>query len=246
MSIKIIADSRDEFPENLRSEAKEVEGKFEINGDGVIKKNAELLGKNAKLSTRAEEAEAAKEAADARAKEWKGKAAIPAGQKIAPEDVVELGEAAKEAGLAKDELPTLKTAKADLQNKLDAIDEQKIRSDAAASVGKKFENFDDHATAKNLKLSRKTEKQGDKDVDYYVVIGKDSEGKDTETRISDYVKDKSLPDVKEVGNRVLGQESGNDGRAGSEWDQYRAEGKAAAQSAAPPPQSSMFAALENK
>ena len=245
MSIKIIADSRDEFPENLRSEAKETDGKYELDGAGVLKKNKELLGKNATLLTRAEEAEAAKEAADAQAKEWKGKAAVPAGQELVTTKQAALGKAAEAAEIAEDELPTLKTAKADLQKQIDAIDEQKIRAEAATSVGKKFENFDDHATAKNLKFSKKTEKQGDKDVDYYVVLGKDNEGKDTETRISDYVKDKSLPDAKEDGGdrRYIGQESGNGGAALNEFELERQRVRAEQKAKAPTDTASILAAL---
>jgi len=213
MSIKIIADTKDEFPENLRSQAEEIDGKFQIDGNGLINKNKELLRDLSKINTKIETLEADRDAARAEATEWKGKAKLPASHKIVPDDVAELGEAAKEAGLVKDELPTLKTAKEDLQSKLDSIGEQTLREQAAKSVGKRFENFDDHATAKNLKFSKKTEKDGDKGVDYFVVIGKDAEGKDTETKLVDYVKDKSLPDAEGSNDRrYIGQESGKDGK----------------------------------
>ncbi len=216
MSIKIIADSRDEFPENLRSEAKEVEGKFEINGDGVIKKNKELLGKNATLLTRAEEAEAAKEAADAQATEWKGKARIPTGQKLVAEDVAELGEAAKEAGLVAGEMPTLKTAKADLQSEIDGLKGEKVIDEVAKTYG--FNNrFVLAAKDKNLKFEKTTEKIDEKDTDVWQVLGADN----TKIKVDDFLKtdgyfkefaDTFAAEQKKDGVQLAGQRSANDGK----------------------------------
>lgn len=49
MPLKLIADSLDEVPESLRDQAKEVEGKFELDGTGLVKKNTELLTKVATI-----------------------------------------------------------------------------------------------------------------------------------------------------------------------------------------------------
>lgn len=214
MSIKIIADSLTDFPDQLRSEAKEVDGKFELDGAGVLKKNSELLGKNAKLTSRAEEAEAAKDASDANAQEWKGKAKIPTGHKVVAQDVAELGEAAKAAEISKDELPTLKGAKADLQSKIDAFEGEKVISDVAQSLG--FNNrFAAMAKDKNLKFEKTTEKVDGKDVDVWNVVGSDN----SKTKVGDFIKQdayfKEFADTfasadKSGGKRYLGQESGQD------------------------------------
>lgn len=183
MSIKIIADSRDDFPENIRSEAKEVDGKYELDGAGVLKKNKELLGKNATLVARAEEAEAAKDAAEAAAQEWKGKAKIPSGQKLVAEDVAELGEAAKAAELTKDEMPTLKTAKADLQGKIDTFEGEKVIGEIA--LAKNLNNrWQVMAKDKNLKFEKTTEKVDGKDAFDYVVLNADG----TKTKVEDFNK----------------------------------------------------------
>jgi hypothetical protein len=183
MSIKIIADSLTDFPENLRSEAKEVEGKFELDGAGVLRKNSELLGKNAKLNARAEEAEAAKDAAEAVVQEWKGKAKIPAGQRLVAEDVAELGEAAKAAEISKDEMPTLKTAKADLQSKIDAFEGEKVIAEVVGAENLN-ELFKRDAREKGLKFEKQTTTVDGKAVDTWFVKGE----ADAKTKVSDFLQ----------------------------------------------------------
>lgn len=183
MSIKIIADSLTDFPDQLRSEAKEVDGKYELDGAGVLKKNSELLGKNAKLTTRAEEAEAAKESSEATAREWKSKANIPNGQKLVADDVAELGEAALDAKISKDEMPTLKTAAADLQSKIDAYEGEKVIGEVAQSLG--FNNrFILAAKDKGLKFEKTTEKVDGKDVGVWNVVG----AGDAKTKVDEFLK----------------------------------------------------------
>lgn len=176
MPIKIIADSRTELPEHLQGEAKEVDGgKFEVSADGIIKKNKELLGKNASLQTRAEEAEAAKEAAEASAKEWKGKANIPAGQKLVSDEVAELGEAAKTAEIGKDEMPTLKTAKADLQKQIDDAANEKTIAEVAKATGRDVESLKEHVAAKGLKFETKEETVDGKNVVKFIAVRQDGD-----------------------------------------------------------------------
>ncbi|HXG86524.1 MAG TPA: hypothetical protein VNI84_21075 [Pyrinomonadaceae bacterium] len=183
MSIKIIADGRDEFPENLRSEAKEVDGRFELDGAGVLKKNSELLGKNAKLTTRAEEAEAAKESSDATAKEWKSKANIPVGQKLVADDVAELGEAALAAKITKDEMPTLKTAASDLQSRIDAFEGEKVIGEVVRAE-KLNELFTRDARVKGLKFEKQTATVDGKVLDTWFVKGE----ADAKTRVDEFLK----------------------------------------------------------
>lgn len=183
MSIKIIADSLTDFHESLRSEAKEVDGKFELDGAGVLKKNSELLGKNAKLSTRAEEAEAAKEAAEAAAQEWKGKARIPSGQEIVTTKQATLGKAAEVAGINEDEMLPLKTAAADLQSKIDAFENEKVIGEVIGTENLN-ELFRRDAKEKGLKFEKQTAIVDGKAVDTWFVKG---DG-DAKTKVSDFLQ----------------------------------------------------------
>jgi hypothetical protein len=61
MPAKIVFDSVDEVPENLRDKAKEVDGKFEMDAKGVLDKNAQLLAKVAKHKPVEDELKALKE-----------------------------------------------------------------------------------------------------------------------------------------------------------------------------------------
>jgi hypothetical protein len=182
MSIRIIFDSKREIPDHLQSQAEEKDGKFELDGSGVINKNKELLADNSTLRQTNLDLTADKEAAEASAKDWKGKAKLPAGHKVVSEDVAELGEAAKAAELQKDELPTLKTAKVDLQKQIDEFQGEKTLDEVAKANGYNA-RFIKLAREKGLKFEKATEKVNGTDTDVWNVL--DAEGK--KSKVSDFV-----------------------------------------------------------
>jgi hypothetical protein len=187
---KIIFDATEkkDIPEHLLSQAKELEGGgWELDAKGVLSKNKELLKDNAKLGEKVSDLEAAKEAAEESAKEWKGKANIPADKQIVDKEVAELGEAAKAAQIFKDEMPTLKTKADDLQAKLDARDAEAINTKVAEMSGKDAQAWREHATANNLRYEKRTEKVDNEDKEYFVVFKKGEDGTETEAKLSDYL-----------------------------------------------------------
>lgn len=183
---KIIFDKKSEIPEHLQADATEIDGdKWELDAAPILKKNKELLGKNATLTTRAEEAEAAKDAAEAQAADWKGKAKIPDDQKLVAKDIAELGEAAKEAGLVVDEMPTLKTAKADLEGQLEVVKGERLIEEVA-KANQLNEKFVELAKDKKLKFEKKVEKDEEqKDVDAWYVVG-EKDGKPENTKLETF------------------------------------------------------------
>jgi hypothetical protein len=187
MSIKIIADSKDEFPEHLRSQAEETDGKFQIDANGLINKNKELLKDLSKLNSKIETLTADKETAVAERDEWKGKAKIPSGHKIVAADVAELGEAAKQANLVKDELPALKTKADELQAKLAERDAEAINAKVAEASGKDPQAWREHAAANRLRYEPRKEKIGDEEQEFFVVFRPGDDGKETEAKLADYL-----------------------------------------------------------
>ena len=183
MSLKIIADSKNELPEHLQSQAEEVDGKFQVDGDGIVKKNKELLKDNSTLRAKNEELTADADTAKADRDEWKGKAKIPNGSKIVTDEIAELGEAAKSAEIGKDEMPTLKGAKADLQKRIDSFENEKVIAEVAATKGLN-KRFVLAAQDKGWKFEKTTEKVGDKDVEDFVVLNADG----TKPKIDDFLK----------------------------------------------------------
>jgi hypothetical protein len=168
MPAKIIFDNKTEIPEHLRDAANEVDGKFELDATPVLKKNKELLGKNATLQSRAEEAEAAKETAEATAAEWKGKAKLPSGKRIVDADVAELGEAAKTAGVAKDEIGALKTEVETLKTEKVKGERTEARSKAADAIGLDGRKFAKLAETEDFDIEFEGEKP------FAVIKGADS------------------------------------------------------------------------
>ncbi len=176
MSAKIVFDTKEEIREDLRDKAKEVDGKFELDAKGVLDKNTELLGKNSTLTYKVEEL-------DSTVTELKKSSKIPAGQKIVAENVAELGEAALAAGLVKDEMPTLKSSKDDLQKKIDGYENEKVVSEVAAANG--FNNrFVLAAKDKGLKFEKSIEKVDGKDIDVWNILGADN----SKTKVKDFLE----------------------------------------------------------
>jgi hypothetical protein len=207
------SDEKNLIPEHLQGEAKEVDGKFELDAAPVLKKNKELLGKNATLTTRAEEAEAAKEVAEAARDEWKGKAKIPDGQKVVPEDVAELGTAAKEAGLVKDEIPTLKTAKADIEAQLEAVKGERVVEEVA-KANELNEKFVELAKDKGLKFEKKLEKVDEKDVDVWYVVG-EKDSKPENTKLDDFFEKDAF--FSKFAGDFTNSGEGENGTGGKKW-----------------------------
>lgn len=153
MSAKIIFDSKDEIPENLRSQATETDGKWELDAKGVLSKNKELLGKNARLISDLEEANAAKEAAQINANEWKGKAKLPVGKVIVEKEIAELGETAKNAAISKDDIPNLKSKIEGYEKAESEKQALSVREEAGKFLG--YQNTNAFARlAKDLEITR--------------------------------------------------------------------------------------------
>ena len=213
---KIIFDTKNEIPEHLRNQVTEnTDGKFEIDAKGVLDKNKELLKDNSKLRETNESLTADLETAKTTATEWKGKAKLPAGHKIVADDVADLGEAAKEAGLLKDEMPTLKTSKEDLQKQIDSLKGEKV-IDEVAKANKLNNRFKLTAKDKGWKFESATEKDADgKDKTVWNHIGADGAKTKVETffETDEYAKE-FYPTFKEEsdGNTWVNQESGKDAK----------------------------------
>ncbi|MCY7375992.1 MAG: hypothetical protein LH472_08480 [Pyrinomonadaceae bacterium] len=176
MSAKIVFDTKEEIREDLRDKAKEIDGKFELDAKGILSKNTELLGKNTALADKVEELESANA-------ELKKSSKMPAGQKLVAADVAELGEAAQTAGLSTDEMPTLKTAAADLQKQIDGFAQEKVIAEVAANLG--FNNrFILAARDKGLRFEKTQETADGKAVEVWNVKG---EG-DTKTKVEEFLK----------------------------------------------------------
>lgn len=175
---KIIFDTKDEIPESLRAQVVEVDGKFELDAKGVLDKNKELLADNSKLKTD-------KANLETQVTELKTKSPdVPRGHRIVALDIAELGEAAKGAGLVKDELPTLKTTVSDLQSKIAERDADEINAKVAAVAKKDLAAWREHAKANGLRFEQRDE-GGKAD---FAVFKKGADGKEVETKLGDYVK----------------------------------------------------------
>lgn len=108
--------------------------------------------------------------------EYKAKA-IPQGFRAVKAKIAELGEAAENAGYTKEEIQTLKTQAAELQQQIDGLKSEKV-IETVAGV-KNFNNrFKIAAREKGLQFENATEKVDGKDVEKWFVVG--SEGAKTD------------------------------------------------------------------
>lgn len=132
---KIIFDSKNEIPEHLRDDAKEVDGKFELDAKGVLDKNKELLKDNKKLKLDNESLQAEKEAAEDAVTEAKSKVNIPRGKRLVDADVAELGEAAKTASLSSSDISNLKTKVDEFEREKKEEEVKNLKTRAFNSAG---------------------------------------------------------------------------------------------------------------
>lgn len=205
---KIIFDTRNEIPEHLQAEAKEMEdGKFELDASGVLNKNKELLSTNATLKRRAEDAETAKAAADAERDEYKTKPNIPKGQRLVSIEDAELVSVVKAEGLTKESIPELKKS----SEKLSAIEMERINEKVSDAIGKERQAWLDHSRANNLRFDTRKETVDGKEQEYFVVLGADN----SETKLTDYVAAKAAhvkdaveqPQGKVWGKQISGKDT---------------------------------------
>ncbi len=106
---------------------------------------------------------------------------LPQGMVAVAPEIKELGEAAKQAEIDKDEMPTLKTAKADLEKEINSLKGEKVFDEAADALGWKRAEF--KRLAKDLNIVAEDVKDGDETVKKFFVAGKDSDNKETKIEL---------------------------------------------------------------
>jgi len=139
---------------------------------------------------------------------------LPAGKVAVDIEIETLGNAAKAAELTVEEIPTLKTAKTDLEGQLEAVIGERLIEEVAKANGLN-EKFVELAKDKKLKFEKKVEKDEEqKDIDVWHVVG-EKDGKPDNTKLDKFFETDSF--FSKFADTFVSSEGGEGGNGTKQW-----------------------------
>lgn len=184
--LKTFYDNETEIPENLKGAYESKNGRHELRDlekeHPVLLKNKELLGKNSTLTTENQRLNS-----DVTGLESKS---LPDGKVAVDPEIERLGNAAKAANLKPADIGTLKTQAETLKASFaerEKADKQGLIADAMGWKRSEFSKY-----VKDLEIAETEEEKDGQKVKSFFVVSKDSEGKETRTKLEEHADVKPL------------------------------------------------------
>jgi chromosome segregation ATPase len=199
-----------EIPENLKGAYELKNGRYELTAleddHPVLSTNKSLTNEQARLKREREAAQAERDNLKAEIEELKTKPHVPAGQRLVPKEIAELGEAAKQAGITKDEAPQLKTKLIDYERKEQQATRDTARAKAAAASGFNADKFNKLAAREDFEVESEKATENGKEIEKFYAVTKDAAGNPVKTAFAEFVEQHDvfgavLDSLKETGEQ---------------------------------------------